>query len=993
VTATATPTPTPAQQAAITASRGPVLVVAGPGAGKTFCLIERAHHLIATLGVAADRVCAVTFTNKAAQEVRQRLRDRLGETAERITGGTLHALCAEILRERGNPVGVERGFGIADEAYQLQILRRLRVPERHRKQLLTLFGRARFAAYSLTEGDRRVFSQYEVILRERRLLDFDELVGKTGDLFRTYPVAAEEVAASWDAILVDEFQDLDRKQYAVIKALASGHRNIFAVGDDEQSIFAWRGAEPEILRQFQRDFGIAEPVVLDRNLRCSRRIFAVARRLLGANPALFDKRIEAERESPYDVTAVEFEHEMEEAAWIAHDILADRANSGLPLGEYAALFRQHRHADPLEAELLKAGVVCRFARGRALQDDPVIGYLIGSLKIALAPDDPALLVLFAERELPKALLNHVRAQSRDEGDDVMAQLRAFATTHPKDAEGKRAWRFIYHVDNLAAAARAHRSLPALVEALVALRISSWENRLERESDRLLDPADDPAAAALADRLIEAEREGRWVTVEAAGGTEIPLRSMLGRARVRRLTEGRKDGRTEGRNDGTTEGRNDGGMDERADEWADRVRIVGAVDAGADGLPVTLFRALQLRETRHLGDAFQRFVTFDLETTGTDTAQCEIVEIGAARVIGDRIVERFQSLVKPGGPIAREATRIHGITDQDVAAAPRFPEVWSAFRAFVKNDVLVAHNAHQFDLPVLRRAAADLPGGDRLHAFDTLPVARAVAKGGARLEDLARSYGIDPGTSHRALDDALTLARVFPHLERARIVRARKSALVALLDDLALALALGPEERSEHAAFLFELGRFVALGPRSVSLATYAERYDVATAIERLGGQKLMERLRRERTAEDLYPEAMERLRGFLEVEGDTIEEQVRRFLEVMALSTSSEGDVDQHAVNLLTLHSTKGLEFSRVYVVGVEDGTLPGYKAVRDKLEAEIQEGRRLLYVGMTRAKDRLVLTRTRRRNGWDRGGGRYLEEMGVEAKEPVASVPAAPAR
>jgi DNA helicase-2/ATP-dependent DNA helicase PcrA len=103
--------------------------------------------------------------------------------------------------------------------------------------------------------------------------------------------------------------------------------------------------------------------------------------------------------------------------------------------------------------------------------------------------------------------------------------------------------------------------------------------------------------------------------------------------------------------------------------------------------------------------------------------------------------------------------------------------------------------------------------------------------------------------------------------------------------------------------------------------------------------------------------------------------------------------VDQHAVNLLTLHSTKGLEFSRVYVVGVEDGTLPGSKAVRDKLEAEIQEGRRLLYVGMTRAKDRLVLTRTRRRNGWDRGGGRYLEEMGVEAKEPVATVPAAPAR
>ena len=184
------PSPTPAQILAIEAPPGPVLVVAGPGAGKTFCLIERVHHLITTLGLDPERICAVTFTNKAATEIRTRLHDRLGDQADRITGGTLHALCAQILRERGESVGVDKGFGIADEPYQKEVLRRLRVPPKRQGQLLNLFGQARYQGYVLSDGDEKLLARYETVLHERRLLDFDQLVGKVAELFKRYPVAA-----------------------------------------------------------------------------------------------------------------------------------------------------------------------------------------------------------------------------------------------------------------------------------------------------------------------------------------------------------------------------------------------------------------------------------------------------------------------------------------------------------------------------------------------------------------------------------------------------------------------------------------------------------------------------------------------------------------------------------------------------------------------------------------------------------------------------------
>jgi hypothetical protein len=340
------------------------------------------------------------------------------------------------------------------------------------------------------------------------------------------------------------------------------------------------------------------------------------------------------------------------------------------------------------------------------------------------------------------------------------------------------------------------------------------------------------------------------------------------------------------------------------------------------------------------------------------------------------------------PVSAKARAIHGYGDDDLRDSARFAEVWRRFRAFVGSDLLVAHNGQRFDVPVLRRLAAEWGGAEDLAFFDTLPLARSLVDESARLEDLAERFGVALGRAHHALDDALALAGVLTRLEELKLVRGRKTALAQALGFLGLALALdqAPEPSVEE-RMMRELSLPHALGRYSDCLELYAAEIEtgapgappVEELIERLGGRRLMERLRAERTAAERYPEAVARLNALMEgSQGATLDERIDRLLERVALSSSEGVETDPARLSLLTLHSTKGLEFSRVYIVGVEDNQLPGWHALAEERELEIQEARRLLYVGMTRAKDRLVLTRTERRGGRLSGGDLFLRDAGL---------------
>jgi DNA helicase-2/ATP-dependent DNA helicase PcrA len=969
----APPVPSESQRRAIEAGIGPVLVLAGPGAGKTYCLAQRIRFLIEQRGADPARICAFTFTNKAAGEIAARLATHIGERASHVKGGTIHAFCAELLRMHGDKVGVRPGFGIADEDYQRAALRRLGVPARWQGGVLNRFAAARFRGEVLTDKDEEWFTRYERFLDKRNMVDYDTLVVKAAELMTEFPEIADSVRAKWDHVLVDEFQDLNRKQYQVIKSLASGHRSLFGVGDDEQSIYSWTGADPSVFKAFANDFEIVgddRQVSLRENRRCPREYFALARRLVDYNPALFTSRLHAtpEKSTPFPAAVYAFDTEKEEMTWIVEDIRRDRDENGLKWGNVALLYRTNRIGDQAESAFLNAGIPVRLARGRALSEDPVVAYVIAALRVIARPDDLVHKENFLGTVLPRTLVDSARASAEENGERVVDRLDKMGKALPhEDSDGRKIRRGFSALRNLAALGSRFTALEPLVNELLSQRVGEYRSSLDELHHDLADPASNAEVVALADRLRVAGRGSR-VRIARLGGVEIAMKAVLLAVGFREIDLG-----------GPAPG-------------AGVVNITGT-ETPTLGAMLGLFKAAQIIASEGFTNAFADFTAVDIETTGRDTMTAQVIEIAAVRVRAGKVVDEYVTLVKPRVAIEPGATATHGISEAEVADAPHFEEIWARLRDFCGKDVLVAHNGNQFDFPIIRRMASELglEGADAFTTYDTLPLARELFEGSAKLEDLAKGLQVDAGQSHRALDDTRTLAHVFLGMNARKIEKARKTALAGSLDFLGLGLALSnPKLLVEEAKLLCDRLRVYPLGPYSESLEFYhreRERGDDLSLMTRdelidlLGGGELRERLKTQRDAMQRYPVAMSRMRGLLATcsEG-TLAEQIETFLEKATLSSRpTETEPAKERVNLLTLHATKGLEFSRVYIVGVEDSQFLSSNPNRPPARTEIEESRRLLYVGMTRAEDRLVMTRVVRREGEPTGGHQFFDEMGLK--------------
>jgi len=998
--------PTDSQRAAIEAEPRPLLVVAGPGSGKTFCLIERIRFLIEEHRVAPESICAFTFTNKAAEEIAARL-DQLGATASLVKRTTIHKFCVDLLREHGRRVGVEPGFGIADDDYQMQVLWRLEANPKKREALPKRFSLHRLRGDELHRESATRLEQYERMLKRENLLDFDMLLLKARDLMLHVDDVADAVRGKWGAVLVDEFQDLNPVQYEVLRALTRVHGNVFAVGDYDQSIYGWAGAQPELFEKYMNDFRIIRPIALLENRRCPRDIFELARRFVETNPMLpgLGDRVGlvANKPSEFEIEALSFDSADDEIEWIIRDMHEQREDHGLKWGDFALLYRKHEIGNVAEPSLLGAGIPCRLAHGRAIAEDPVVRYVAAALRVIVQPRDDLHKEAFLGLVLPKTLRDVVKAEAEANSEAPIERLRRMSRSLPRDDEdGKKLRRAFYALRNFGALGRRHTDVSALIEELLSNRVGEYRTPLERQHHLILDPEILPDAAALAFRLDAAIRARRPVSIPHMDGAEIPAKAMLHALGIPTVSVG-----SDSRRLTSDVGRQAGTVD-RLDHN----------DAPTLGLPLAIFKAGQILASRKFAETFRDYTTIDLETTGKDPETCQVVEIAAVRVRRGQPVEEFSSLVNPAVPIPADATRTHGITDADVAGAPAFADVWPRFREFCGNDVVVAHNGYKYDFKILRRLAGTLKG---LGTFDTLPLARELVPASRRLEDLARAYGIEVGRSHRALDDARALAKVFLRLNEAKLAQSRKTSLVHLLDQLGVALALTqPHDVESEAKLLLDLARPYALGGFSDCLEYYrVVRDDLGDAslptldavIDKLGGRDRMNSIRRERSADQRYPEAMMRLRRLLAgIDGGhegghegghddghegghedghddgrggdgALGRQILQFLERVALSITEGQSVERDRVNLLTLHSTKGLEFSRVYIVGVEDAQFtPGERPSKQ----EIEEARRVLYVGMTRAKQRLVMTRAVIRNGKPTGGTQFLQEMGLSPHAPL---------
>jgi DNA helicase-2/ATP-dependent DNA helicase PcrA len=326
----------PEQQRAVRTTDGPVLILAGAGSGKTRVLAHRVAYLIGVQGVRPWQILAVTFTNKAAAELRARITGLVGEESGReVAMGTFHALCARVLRREGAAIGIDPHFVVYDtddqQALMKQILREDDLPITGEYKPSAILGAISRAKNEMIEADflaqnahthrereiARLFRRYQTRLRSAAALDFDDLLLEAVRLFQEAPTVLERYQGRWRYLHVDEYQDTNRPQYLWVKALGAAHKNVCVVGDDDQSIYSWRGADIRNILDFERDYPNATVVKLEQNYRSTQLILDAAHAVVTNNSSRKDKKLWTENSGGRPISRFEAYNEEEEAEWIA----------------------------------------------------------------------------------------------------------------------------------------------------------------------------------------------------------------------------------------------------------------------------------------------------------------------------------------------------------------------------------------------------------------------------------------------------------------------------------------------------------------------------------------------------------------------------------------------------------------------------------------------------------------------------------------------------
>ena len=394
----------PEQRQAVNTLSGPLLVLAGAGSGKTRVVTFRVAALIRN-GITPNRILAVTFTNKAAAEMQERISQQLGKRLKsRPVVATFHAHCVQVLRRHIRQLGYPLEFAIYDrgdqESLAREVLREIRVPGDVLGPSDLLFHVSRWKCRSIdpseaaatAESDKEHvaasgYRRYQTALKHRGAVDFDDLLLCTEKLFREHPAVLQEEAGRFDHILVDEYQDTNGSQYRIVKALASGHRNLCVVGDDDQSIYAWRGAEVQHILRFARDWPDARVVRLEENYRSTAAILEMANRLIAFNRQRHPKTLRAARPGGERPRIEQYRDETEEAKQVVQDIARLLRHKPWEPRDFAILFRTNEQPRTFETELRKVGLPYVLIGGTSFFDRREVRDILAYLKLFAAPHD------------------------------------------------------------------------------------------------------------------------------------------------------------------------------------------------------------------------------------------------------------------------------------------------------------------------------------------------------------------------------------------------------------------------------------------------------------------------------------------------------------------------------------------------------------------------------------------------------------------------------
>lgn len=504
----------PAQRDAVTTIDGPVLVLAGPGSGKTRVLTHRVAYLIRECRVAPYHILAVTFTNKAAREMRERLTQLVGESGvQDLTIGTFHATCARWLRREGERVGLGRGFVIYDDDDQESLIKQILAEfnlsdvKYRPSTVLNVISKAKneliapdeYAPPSYWhEAVARVYKRYQQLLLENNAADFDDLIMLTVQLFRENPDVLERYQNRYRYLHVDEFQDTNVAQYVLMKLLANKHQNLFCVGDEDQSVYSWRGADYRNVLRFSQDFPNAQVKLLEQNYRSTQTILDAAQAIIRKNRSRHAKQLWTQNARGVPITVFEAYDQDEEAQFVVSEI-ARLVKQGCPAREIAIFYRTNAQSRALEDAFIRRGMpyqligATRFYQRREVKD------LLAYLRLIHNPNDSVAfqrIINVPPRGIGKTTLDAVirRAERLHVSPYAVLQMlydeerRTEACPEQErrdEGKAKDEGRKTKEVFD----SRARKALVAFVELMEELRAASTQETLTQLFDRIIRTTD------------------------------------------------------------------------------------------------------------------------------------------------------------------------------------------------------------------------------------------------------------------------------------------------------------------------------------------------------------------------------------------------------------------------------------------------------------------------------------------------------------------------
>jgi DNA helicase II / ATP-dependent DNA helicase PcrA len=496
----------PAQREAVLTTEGPLLVIAGAGSGKTRVLTRRIAHLLAAVGAKPPEILAITFTNKAAAEMRERVEHLVGPPARACWVMTFHAACGRILRREAQRLGYKSNFTIYDTADQLRLVKQCleqleRDPKRFTprgilsqisNQKNQLIGPAEFASrvasfYDQTVAD--VYEMYQKRLFAANAVDFDDMLYLTVDVLERFPEAKEKWQKAFRYVLVDEYQDTNHAQYRLLQLLAETHSNVFAVGDPDQSVYGFRGADIRNVLEFEKDFPGARSIALEQNYRSTNNILQASNAVIRNNRERKDKNLWSELGEGEPVRVVEVEDEHSEARYVAAEIamLVEEGYSGK---EIAVFYRTNAQSRVLEDILVRQGIAYQVIGGPRFYERAEVKDLVAYLQVIDNPFDALSLLRVANR--PR----------RGVGDSTLAKLMTFA-----DQAEITLWDAMDRADQAGVGTAPQKALASFRTMIQSLMSAAQEYEVPELIERVLEQSGYVEA-------LEAER-----TIESQGRVE------------------------------------------------------------------------------------------------------------------------------------------------------------------------------------------------------------------------------------------------------------------------------------------------------------------------------------------------------------------------------------------------------------------------------------------------------------------------------------------